>query len=45
MENIKGPTFGDIVTIRTEAWMQDVTVAREYKSKDSPLPHLLNVMY
>jgi hypothetical protein len=29
MENIsRGPTFGDLVTIRTEASMQDVTVAR-----------------
>jgi hypothetical protein len=29
MENIsKGPTFGDFVTIRSEASMQDVTVAR-----------------
>jgi hypothetical protein len=29
MENIsKGPTFGDFVTIRTEASMQAVTVAR-----------------
>ncbi len=29
MENIsRGPTFGDFVTIRTEASMQDVTVAR-----------------
>jgi hypothetical protein len=29
MENLsRGPTFGDFVTIRTEASMQDVTVAR-----------------
>jgi hypothetical protein len=36
MENIsRGPTFGDFVTIRTEASMQDITVARL----------LLNVMY
>ncbi len=29
MENIsRGSTFGDFVTIRTEASMQDVTVAR-----------------
>jgi hypothetical protein len=29
MENIsRGPTFGDFDTIRTEASMQDVTVAR-----------------
>ncbi len=29
MENIgRDPTFGDFVTIRTEASMQDVTVAR-----------------
>jgi hypothetical protein len=29
MENIsRGPTFGDFVTVRTEASMQDVTVAR-----------------
>ncbi len=29
MENISGgPTFGDFVTIRTEASMQDITVAR-----------------
>jgi hypothetical protein len=43
MENIsRGPTFGDFITIRTEATMQDVTVAKlqEYKSKDSPLPLL-----
>jgi hypothetical protein len=48
MENIsRGPTFGDFVTIRTEASMQYVTVARlqSTKSIDSPLPPLLNVMY
>ncbi len=49
MENIsRGPTFGDFVTIFTEASMQDNTVARlrtEFKSTDSPLPPLLNVMY
>ncbi len=29
MENIsRGPTFGDFVTVRTEASMQDITVAR-----------------
>ncbi len=44
MENISiGPSLsGDFVVIRTEAWMQDIT---EYKSTDSPLPPLLNVMY
>jgi hypothetical protein len=50
MENIsRGPTVGDFVTIRTEASMQDVTVARlqsTYKSTDSrSLLTLLNVMY
>ncbi len=49
MENIsRGPTFGDFVTIRIEASMQDVPAARlgtEYKSTDSPLQPLLNVMY
>ncbi len=42
-----GPTFGDFVTIRTEASMQDVTRVEttEYKSTDSPLPLLLNLMY
>jgi len=29
MENLsRGPTFGDFATIRTDAFMQDVTVAR-----------------
>jgi hypothetical protein len=43
MENIsRGPTFGDFVTIRTEASMQDITVARlhrvqEYRLPSSPL--------
>jgi hypothetical protein len=48
MENIRrGPTFWDFVTIRTEALMQDVTVARlkSTRAQDSPLPPLLNVMY
>ncbi len=42
---IRGPTFGDFVTIRNEASMQDITVARlqstRYTSTDSPLPPLL----
>ncbi len=34
MENIsRGPTFGDFVTIRTEASMQDVTVARQQSTR------------
>ncbi len=38
MENIsRGPTFKDFVTIRTEASMQDVTVAR-LQSKRLPSP-------
>jgi hypothetical protein len=42
VENIsRGPIFGDYVTIRTEASMQDVSVARHYrvryKSTESPL--------
>ncbi len=50
MENIsRGPTFGDFVTIRTEASMQDVTVTRlqstRVQTTDSLLPSLLNVMY
>ncbi len=50
MENIsRVPTFGDVVTNRTEASMQDITVAIERlqstNSTDSPLPPLLNVMY
>jgi len=40
MENISGgPTFGDFVTIRTEASMQDITVAR-LQSTNSPVPPL-----
>jgi hypothetical protein len=45
---IRGPTFVDFVPFRTERSMQDVTVAiktTEYKSTDSPLRPLLNVMY
>ncbi len=40
MENIsKGPTFGDFVTITTEALIQDISCkTTEYKSTDSPLP-------
>jgi hypothetical protein len=39
MENIsRGPTFGDFVTIRTEASMQDITVARlQVQTPLSPL--------
>jgi hypothetical protein len=39
MEDIsRGPTFGDIVTIRTTASMQDVTVARlQNTSVQTPL--------
>ncbi len=34
MENIgRGPTFGDFVTIRTEASMQDITVARPQSTR------------
>ncbi len=36
----KGPYFGIFVTIRSEASMQDVTVARVYESTDFPLPPL-----
>jgi hypothetical protein len=46
MENMsRGPTFGDFVTIRTEASMQDVTVAitTEYKSTDSPHPQSTDI--
>jgi hypothetical protein len=48
MENIsKGPTFGDFVTIRTEASMQDATVARLQSTRvQTPyLPTLFNAMY
>ncbi len=48
METIsRGPTFGDFVTIRTEASMQDVTVARLQSTRvqTTLFPHLLNVMY
>ncbi len=53
MENIsRGPTFGDFVTIRPGASMQDITDAghyscktTQYKSTYPPLPPLLNVMY
>ncbi len=43
-----GPTFGDFVTIRPEASMQDVTFARLHSTRvhaDVPLPLLINVMY
>jgi hypothetical protein len=42
MENIsRGPTFGDFVTIRTKASMQDVTVARlQSKTVKNPLSYL-----
>jgi hypothetical protein len=34
----RGPTFGDFVTIRTEASMQDITVARlQSKRVQTPL--------
>ncbi len=49
MENIsRGPIFGDFVTIRAEASMQDITVARLQSTRvycrllSAPL---LNVMY
>jgi hypothetical protein len=50
MENISGgPTFGNFVTIRTEATMQDITVARlqstRVQTPHSPLSPLLNVIY
>jgi hypothetical protein len=47
MENIsRGPTFGDFVPIRTEASAGRYScMTTEYKSTDSPLPPLLNVMY
>jgi len=47
MENIsRGPTFGDFVTVRTEASMQDITVARlQSKEYRLPFPPILNVMY
>jgi hypothetical protein len=48
MENIStGPTFGDFVTIRTEAATQDVTFARLQSTRvQNPLsPSLLNLMY
>jgi hypothetical protein len=48
MEDIsRGPTFGDFVTIRTEASMQDVTFERLQSTRvQTPsLPPLLNVMY
>ncbi len=39
MKNIsRGPTFGDFVTIHTEASMQDVTVARIYCKSTVRLP-------
>jgi hypothetical protein len=42
----RGLTFGDFVTIRTEASMQDVTVARQQSTTvQNPSPPLLNVMY
>ena len=48
MENIsRGPTFEDFVTIRTEASMQDVTVARLQSTRvQTPLAlhPLFNVM-
>jgi hypothetical protein len=47
-ENIRiGPTFGDFVTIRTEASMQDITVARLQSTRvqTSLSPTLLNEMY
>jgi hypothetical protein len=42
MENIsRVPTFGDFVTIRTEASMQDVTVARLQSTRvQTPLSSL-----
>ncbi len=44
----RSPTFGDFVTIRTERSMQDgrhgCKQTTEYKSTDSPLPPLLNVI-
>ncbi len=43
MKNIsRGPTFGDFVTIHTETSRLQL---QDYKSTDSPLPPLLNVMY
>jgi hypothetical protein len=47
MENISsGPTFGDFVTIRDEASIQDVTVTRLQSTRvQTPLSPLLNVMY
>jgi hypothetical protein len=48
MENIsRGPTFGDFVSIRTQALMQDVTVTKLQSTRvqTPPLPILLNVMY
>jgi hypothetical protein len=48
MENkSRGPTFGDFVTICTEASMQDITVARLYRVQEYrlPSPPLLNVKY
>jgi hypothetical protein len=48
LENIsRGPTFGDFVTIRTEASMLNITVARLQSTRvPTPLsPTLLNVMY
>jgi hypothetical protein len=38
----RGPTFGDFVTIRTEASMQDITVARK-QSKCNVLRESLSV--
>jgi hypothetical protein len=49
MENLsRGPTFGDFVTIRTEASMQDITVARRQSTRvQTPLfppPFKCNVL-
>jgi hypothetical protein len=45
MENkIRGPTFGDFVTILTERSMQDVTVARLQTTKvQTPLSSLFQM--
>jgi hypothetical protein len=45
MKNIsRGPTYGDFVTLRTEASMQDITL-QSTRVQTPPLPTLLNVMY
>jgi hypothetical protein len=46
MENIsRGPIFGDFVTILRGVAGQHGWKITEYKSKESSLPSILNVMY